>query len=141
MTRIVDENHIAILYETITGQCQKRGSISIDGADELDLDGFLANHPGLAAVVVSRNAHPGPDHNEHFCRQAIADHTGKPYFPHGADRAVMVHPAGHVISVHSGNVPGLDHPNHGHTLMSHPTAEVGDVHDGRRFLRGGIPIE
>jgi hypothetical protein len=136
MARIIDRNHIAILFETITGQCQKRGSISIDGDDKLDLDSFLVSHPGLGAVVVPRKAHPGPEHNEHFCRQAIANATGAPYFHHGADRAVMVHPAGHVVSVHQGNVPGLDHPDVGHQLISHSSADVGDKHLGdRKFLR------
>jgi hypothetical protein len=136
MAGIIDRRHIAILYETITGQCQKRGSISIDGDDKLDLDSFLASHPGLAAVIVPRKAHPGSDHNEHFCRQAIANATGAPYFPHGADRAVMVHPEGHVVSIHYGNVHGLDHPDTGHQLISHSSADIGDEHlSGRKFLR------
>jgi hypothetical protein len=118
MARIIDRRHIAVLYETITGECQKRGSIAIVGDDTLDLDAYLAKHPGQEAVIIPRSSHPGPDHNEHFCRQAIADHTGAPYFPHGADRAVMVHPAGHIVSIHLGNVPGLDH-----TLL--PTSEIG----------------
>lgn len=133
---VIDKNHIAILYETITGQCQKRGSISIDGTDTLDLGAYLAKHLGIDAVVVPRSSHPGPDQNEHFCRQVIADHTGSPYFPHGADRAVMVHPAGHVVSAHLGNVPGLDRPDPGHQLVSHLTADIGDQHvGGRMFLR------
>lgn len=133
---VIDKSHIAILYEIITGQCQKRGSISIDGDDKLNLDDFLANHPGLAAVVVPRNSHPGPNHNEHFCRQAIANTTGTKYFPYGADRAVMVHPIGHVVSIHQGNVPGLDHPDPEHQLISHLTADIGDKHlGGRKFLR------
>jgi hypothetical protein len=139
---VIDKNHIAILYETITGECQKRGSISIDGDDKLDLDVFLAKHPGLAAVVVERHLHPGPQHNEHFCRLAIAGHTGKPYFPYGADRAVMVHRHSRkVVSVHYGNVPGLDKPDHDHELISHDAAEVDDVHHAQQtFLRDGKPI-
>ena len=127
MARVIDHTQIAILYETITGQAQKRGSISIVGDDRLDLDEFLARHPGLGAVVMPSGSQAGLDHNEHFCRLAIATATGTPYFPCGADRAVMVHPAGHVVSVHYGNVPGLDHPHPGHRLVSHQTAEVADV--------------
>lgn len=115
---------VAVLYETITGQCQKRGVITTD--EPFDLDAFLAAHPGLAAVIIPRDELPGPDQNERHFRQAVADHTGTSYFEHGADRAVMVHPAGHVVSVHHGNVPGLDRPDDGHRLVSHRTAEVGD---------------
>jgi hypothetical protein len=136
MARIIDRHHIAVLYETITGECQKRGSIAIVGDDTLDLDAYLAKHPGQEAVIIPRSSHPGPDHNEHFCRQAIADHTGAPYFPHGADRAVMVHPAGHIVSIHLGNVPGLDHPDPDHQLISHLAADIGDRHAGGRvFMR------
>ncbi len=152
MTRIIDKHSVAVFYETVTGECQKRGSRSIDGDDTSDIDAFLALNPGLEAVIVPRTALPGlhavvppggdspVTANEHFFRHAVANHTGMPYFKYGADRAVMVHPAGHVVSAQLGNVPGLDNPHPGHTLISHQTAEVGDIFDGQRFLRNGQRI-
>jgi hypothetical protein len=118
MNRIIDGTQIAILYETITGQCQKRGSIGIDGDDTLNLDAFLDRHHGLAAVVVSRTLHPGPDDNEHFCRQAIADVTGTPYFHRGADRAVAIrHPPAGRQRVRPAQLT-LSDPLHGEQLTA-----------------------
>lgn len=145
--RVIDKTQIAVLYETITGQCQKRGSISVDGAETLDVDDFVARHPGLGAVIVPRVALPGLQAvnrglrtitaNEHFFRRAVAAQMDVPYFEFGNDRAVMVHGiSSRAVSVHHGNVPGLDHPDPGHSLISHLSADVGDRHNGaREFLR------
>lgn len=144
---VIDKSHVAILYETITGQCQKRGTISVDGSETFDIDAFVARHPGLGAVIVPRADLPGLHAvnrrlraitaNEHFFRLAVAAQMNTPYFEFGADRAVMVHGTSRrAVSVHHGNVPGLDNPDPGHSLISHLSADVGDMHDGARdFLR------
>jgi hypothetical protein len=141
--RIIDRATVAILYEIITGQCQKRGSIHCTGDDKIDIDEFLAAHPGLNAVLVPRAALPFDgladkcleDDNERFFRQTIADHTKTAYFPRGADRSIMVdHSTGEVVSIHLGNVPGLDRPDPGHQLISHMTAEVGHRWNGVDFV-------
>src|SRR5690242_8109323 len=108
MARIIDSTQVAILYETITGHCQKRGTVTTDSTE--DIDAYLARHPGLAAVIVAKSALPGIDQNRAFFRQSIATATSTSVFPHGADRCIQVGPSAvtPVISVHYGHVTGLE---------------------------------
>lgn len=134
MTRRIDSTQVAVLYETITGQCQKRGVITTTSGT-VDIDAVLASNPGLAAAIVSRSALPGGAQNETFFRQVVATATGTAVFAHGADRAVQVDGSGNVVSLHNGNVPGLDKPDTGHQLISHAAAEVGDTYAAGVFSR------
>jgi hypothetical protein len=126
----IDHTQVAILYETITGTCQLRGKIVIVGPETIDVTAFLAKHPGLSAVIRSA-ALPRDDTS---CRQAIALATGKSVLTGNEDRCVQVS-AGTVVSENHGNVPGLDAPDAGHQMITHPTAKVGDTFAAGVFSR------
>jgi hypothetical protein len=127
---VIDATQVAVLYETITGTCQKRGSISCTGSDTVDITAFLAAHPGLAAVIVERSSLPGPNANEAYFRQVISTATSTPLLTGHEDRCIQVGPNAvtPVVSINRGNVTGVDEPDPGHSLVTHAHAEVGDTY-------------